>query len=190
MSSCRRHSGGTPLAIDARSSASPRHTGIAARKSFLDDGVVRLPGVFDTAWLDKLGQGIERNLAAPSPRFEVRTTGGSTARYCEDFWVWSEVPEFEEFVRRSPAAALAAGLLGAERINLVMDNWFLREKGSASRAPWHHDVAYFDFEGSMCVLWLPLERVSRHEGIAFVRASHRWGKAVPARLLRRSPGSR
>ena len=38
-----------------------------------------------------------------------------------------------------------------------MDNWFFREAGSKSGAPFHHDISYFDFEGTMCVLWLPLE---------------------------------
>ena len=164
------------MAPDARPHASHRRRGEAARERFRRDGVVHLPGAFDARWLETLGRGIERDLADPSPRFETRTTGDSAARYCEDFWVWSEVPEFDEFVRRSPAAPLAAGLLDAERVNLVMDNWFLREAGATARAPWHHDIAYFDFEGTMCVLWLPLEAVAQGEGIAFVRGSHRWGK--------------
>ncbi len=162
--------------IDARPHPSPRPSGRTARERFRRDGVVHLPRAFDACWLEMLDRGIERDLADPSPRFEARTAGLSTARYCEDFWVWSTVPEFGEFVRRSPAARLAAELLDAERINLVMDNWFLREAGATARAPWHHDIAYFDFEGTMCVLWLPLERVSRGEGIAFVRGSHLWGK--------------
>ena len=67
--------------------------------TFRRDGVVALRQVFATEWLDLLRQGIDRNMAAPSPRFEARTRDGGTARYCEDFWVWSEFPEFEAFVR-------------------------------------------------------------------------------------------
>ena len=150
--------------------------GHAEREAFLRDGVVPIRRCFARHWLDTLGRGIERNLETPSPWFEARTMGGSAARYCEDFWAWSRIPEFEAFVRDSPAAAIAGALLAARRINLVMDNWFLREAGAESRAPWHHDIAYFDFEGSMCVLWLPLEPTGRDEGIAFVRGSHRWGR--------------
>ena len=40
-----------------------------------------------------------------------------------------------------------------------MDNWFFREAGSKSGAPFHHDISYFDFEGFMCVLWLLLASV-------------------------------
>lgn len=148
----------------------------ADTETFRRDGVVPLRRVFDLDWLALLGRGIDRNMATPSPRFEARTAEGGDGRYCEDFWVWSLFPEFERFVRESPAAALAGQLLGARRVNLVMDNWFLREAGAAARPPWHHDVAYFDFEGSMCVLWLPLEASAADEGIAFVRGSHLWDK--------------
>ena len=71
---------------------------------------------------------------------------------------------------------MAAELLGANKIYLVMDNWFFRETGSKSFPPFHHDISYFDFEGSMCVLWLPLEQVKKEEGISFVKGSHLWNK--------------
>ena len=57
-----------------------------------------------------------------------------------------------------------------------MDNWFFREAGSKSSPPFHHDISYFDFEGSMCVLWIPLEDVKKEEGIAWVKGSHLWNK--------------
>ena len=71
---------------------------------------------------------------------------------------------------------MASELLDASRINLVMDNWFYREAGSKSGAPFHHDITYFDFVGSMCILWLPLEPVSKEEGIAWIKGSHLWNK--------------
>ena len=57
-----------------------------------------------------------------------------------------------------------------------MDNWFYREAGSKSKPPFHHDISYFDFEGSMCVLWLPLEPVKKEDGIAWIKGSHLWNK--------------
>ena len=143
---------------------------------FQDDGVLHLPGAFKTEWLTLLARGIDRDIANPGPRFEARSTPNSDARYYESFWVWSDIPEFRQFVFESPAAQLAAELLDARRINLVMDNWFRREAGARSRPPWHHDIAYFDFEGTMCVLWLPLEATPKQDGISFVRGSHRWGR--------------
>ena len=140
------------------------------------DGVVALRTVFDTEWLALLQQGIDHNLQAPSPRFEARPSVDSPARYYEDFWVWSLFSEFERFVRDSPVAEIAAQLMDANRINLVMDNWFLQEAGAQARAPWHHDISYFDFEGTLCVVWVPLEATDRDEGIEFIRGSHLWNR--------------
>ncbi len=144
--------------------------------AFRRDGAVRLRQKFSRDWIERLRAGIDADLANPSPRLTRHTKDPAAPAYPEDFWAWSLFPDFEDFVRRSPCAPLAARLLGAPSINLVMDNWFLREAGSASRPPFHQDLAYFDFEGSMCVLWLPLEPVTKQNGIAFVRGSHLWEK--------------
>lgn len=144
--------------------------------AFRRDGAVLLKQRFQPEWIARLREGIDANLANPSPRFARHTKDPDAPAYLEDFWVWSEIPQFEDFVRHSPCAPIAAGLLGAPSINLVMDNWFLREAGSTSRPPFHQDLAYFDFQGSMCVLWLPLEPVSKANGIAFVKGSHLWEK--------------
>ena len=153
-------------------------TGISPdeRAAFRRDGAVRLRRRFDRAWIDKLRAGIDAHVAAPTDTFARHTADPDAPAYLEGFWAWRDVPQFEDFVRNSPCAALAAGLLDAPRVNLVMDNWFLREAGSRSRPPFHQDLAYFDFEGTMCVLWLPLEPVSAENGIAFVRGSHLWDK--------------
>jgi|TARA_B110000977_G_scaffold130626_1_gene166529 ectoine hydroxylase-related dioxygenase (phytanoyl-CoA dioxygenase family) len=143
---------------------------------FKADGAVFLKGKFSSQWIEQLTHGIDANMKHPSPRFARHTKDDDAPGYFEDFWVWDRHQGFEKFVFQSPAAKIAAELLGAKKINLVMDNWFFREAGSKSGAPFHHDISYFDFEGSMCVLWLPLASVKRHEGIAWVKGSHLWNK--------------
>jgi|TARA_B110000093_G_scaffold124204_1_gene133011 ectoine hydroxylase-related dioxygenase (phytanoyl-CoA dioxygenase family) len=143
---------------------------------FKADGAVFLKGKFSSQWIEQLTHGINANMKHPSPRFARHTKDDDAPGYFEDFWVWDRHQGFEKFVFQSPAAKIAAELLGAKKINLVMDNWFFREAGSKSGAPFHHDISYFDFEGSMCVLWLPLASVKRHEGIAWVKGSHLWNK--------------
>jgi len=144
--------------------------------AFRRDGVIALRQKFNQGWIDVLRETIDQSFARPSGNFTRHTKDLDKPGYYEDFWAWSRYPGFEQFVRQSPAAPLAAGLLGAKKINLVMDNWFLREAGSTSRPPFHHDISYFDFTGTMCVLWLPLEPVNKANGIAFVRGSHLWNK--------------
>ena len=143
---------------------------------FKVDGAVFLKGKFSSQWIEELTHGIDANMKHPSPRFARHTKDDDAPGYFEDFWIWDCHQGFENFVFQSPAAKIAAELLSAKKINLVMDNWFFREAGSKSGAPFHHDISYFDFEGSMCVLWLPLASVKRHEGIAWVKGSHLWNK--------------
>ena len=144
--------------------------------AFRRDGAVVLRSRFSTHWLDQLREGIDSDLANPTKNLTRHTKDLSAPAYFEDYWAWNKFPQFTDFIHNSPCAPLAAQLLDAPSINLVMDNWFLREAGSTSRPPFHQDLSYFDFEGTMCVLWLPLESVGKENGIAFVRGSHLWDK--------------
>ena len=145
-------------------------------EKFNKDGAVFLKNKFDIKWIEKLKKGIEKDIKNPSPRFKSHTTKSNVPAYLEDYWTWDLVPEFKEFVYKSPYAKIASELMSAKKINLVMDNWFLREAGSKSSTPFHHDISYFDIEGTMCVLWLPLQSTGKDEGVAWVKGSHLWGK--------------
>ena len=145
-------------------------------KQFQKDGAIFIKGKFDLDWIEKLKIGIEKDIKNPSPRFKSHTIEKDVPAYLEDYWTWDLVPEFKDFVFNSPYAKIASELMSAKKINLVMDNWFLREAGSKSAAPFHHDITYFDIEGTMCVLWLPLEPTGRDEGVAWVKGSHLWNK--------------
>ncbi len=52
--------------------------------AFQRDGVVVLRGVFASHWLDKLAQGIERNLAEPGPMATLYTTEGDSGQFFGD----------------------------------------------------------------------------------------------------------
>lgn len=149
---------------------------VEEKAAFQRDGAAVLRSKFSADWIQTLREGIDADLANPTQNFTRHTKDKNAPAYFEDFWAWSKIPQFEDFVRRSPCAEIAAHLLSAPSINLVMDNWFMREAGSTSRPPFHQDLAYFDFQGSMCVLWLPLEPVTKDNGISFVKGSHLWDK--------------
>jgi len=144
--------------------------------NFKKDGAIFLKGKFDTSWIKKLEKGIERDIKNPSPRFKSHTVEKGIPAYLEDYWTWDLVPEFKDFVYNSPYAKIASELMSAKKINLVMDNWFLREAGSKSSTPFHHDISYFDMDGTMCVLWLPLQPTGKNEGVVWVKGSHLWNK--------------
>jgi ectoine hydroxylase-related dioxygenase (phytanoyl-CoA dioxygenase family) len=143
---------------------------------FKNDGAIFLKDKFDIDWINKLKKGIERDIKKPSPRFKSHTIEENVPKYLEDYWTWDLVPEFKDFVYNSPYAKIASELMEAKKINLVMDNWFLREAGSKSSTPFHHDISYFDMDGTMCVLWLPLQPTGKNEGVVWVKGSHLWNK--------------
>jgi len=143
---------------------------------FREQGAVFLKNKFDISWIKKLKKGIKKDIKNPSPRFKSHTIQKDVPAYLEDYWTWHLVPEFKEFVYKSPYAQMASELMSAKKINLVMDNWFLREAGSKSSTPFHHDISYFDMDGTMCVLWLPLQPTKKDEGVVWVKESHLWNK--------------
>lgn len=153
-------------------------------QAFETDGVVCLRGAFEERWLDLIARGIERNKKEPGPFFRDQTPEGSPARYVFDYWTWPEVPEFGKVIADSPAGEIAGRLMGAKETTLIMDNWFMREAGATNGAPWHHDEPYFDFQGRMCNVLIPLEPAKQDELLRFVKGSHRWGKVFMAMNFR------
>lgn len=146
----------------------------ATRQAYDRDGVVKLSGVVPEATLDLIADGIEADRAAPGRFFRDQTPDGSPARYLFSYWMWPDNPAIAEVAQTGVIPQLTAQLLQAERLSLLMDNWFLREAGAANGAPWHHDEPYFDFDGGrMCAVWIPLEPSSAEEGLTFIRGSHR-----------------
>jgi ectoine hydroxylase-related dioxygenase (phytanoyl-CoA dioxygenase family) len=159
------------------------------RHQFLEDGVVCLRQVIDAKWIDLTRKGIARNLREPGRFFRDQTPTHSPARYVFDYWSWRQIPEFAELIYDSPFAAIVVDLLEAKKLNLLMDNWFMREAGATSGAPWHHDEPYFDFfGGKKCVFWFPLEPVKAEEGLTFLAGSHRWNKLfMPSNFREKKP---
>ena len=125
-------------------------------ENYKTDGAVFLRNKFDLSWIEKLKIGIKKDIKSPSPRFKSHTIQKNIPAYLEDYWTWDSVSEFKDFVFNSPVSQIAAELMSAKKVNLLMDNWFLREAGAKSSTPFHHDISYFDVDGTLCILWLPL----------------------------------
>ena len=83
-------------------------------KAFQEQGVVCLRGVFGE-WIEKLTKGIAKNLAHPSKVGErLATAGSSQSFYFNDYFNWRQIPEFREFVYKSPAGEIAGKLMEAK----------------------------------------------------------------------------
>ena len=145
--------------------------------SWRTDGVVALRGVVSDHWLTLLRDGVDAAMAAPSQVSKDYVEDGR-GRFFTDHFMHRRFDAFRHFLYESPAAAIAAQLMGAHKINLIDEHLLVKEPGTQVPTYWHHDFPYFEVNGEdFCSIWFPLDPVTEETGaMKFVKGSHRWGK--------------
>lgn len=153
--------------------------------AYARDGAVCLRGAFSRGWLETVARGVERELADPCGLATDYTPEHGTGRFFGSLAMWRDVPEFEAFVRHSPAAAIAARFTGADELAFYHDHLLVKEPGTNDPTPWHHDQPYYPIDGEQVVsLWLTLDPVDRATSVEFVAGSHRWGRRFAPRFFK------
>lgn len=141
--------------------------------SFAADGAVVIRQAFTQAEIALVTAGIQENLAHPGPLMLVASGADDPGRFVEDFCNWSRIPEYEEFIKNSPAASIAQQLMQSDQVRLHHDHLLVKEAGTAQRTPWHQDQPYYNIDGSQNVsMWLPVDPVPRESTLEFLAASH------------------
>ncbi len=141
------------------------------------DGVVLIPGLF-AEHVDSLRAGIDRNMAAPGPYASENERSGETGRFFDDYCNWQRIPEFADTIRTSPAADVAATLMGSQSVQLFHDHVLVKEPGTSMATPWHSDGPYYFVQGRQTVsFWSPLDPV-KEASLRCVAGSHLWEKDV------------
>ncbi len=145
--------------------------------TFQRNGVVLIKGLFRDH-VDTLRQGIERNMQDPGPYAAENLKDGEGGRFFDDYCNWSRIPEFEEVIRTSPAAEVAADLMHSQRVQLFHDHILVKEPGTSKPTPWHQDGPYYFVDGKQTVsFWSPLDPVIE-ASLRCVAGSHLWEKPV------------
>lgn len=140
---------------------------------FRRDGVVCVRSAFSPDEVALVARGIERNLAEPSERALVASRPDDPGRFFEDFCNWHRIPEYEQFVRESPAAGMAGRLMGSTTVRLFHDHVLVKEPATRQPTPWHQDQPYYNVEGAQtCSTWMPVDTVDRESTLEFVAGSH------------------
>ena len=150
---------------------------------FQRDGVALIKGLFKDH-VDTLAAGVARNMAEPGPYAAENLKAGEGGRFFDDYCNWQRIPEFEEVIRTSPAAEVAAGLMGSQAVQLFHDHILVKEPGTSKPTPWHQDGPYYFVEGRQTVsFWSPLDPVTK-ASLRCVAGSHLWPRPVlPTRWL-------
>lgn len=140
------------------------------------DGAICLRGIFSEAWLDRLTDGVEKNLASPGPYAHRYTTPGKPGGFHDDYCNWQRIAEYEDFALNSGAAGLVGKMTGSATVKFYHEHVLVKEPGTGDITPWHHDLPYYGLSGDMvCSIWLPLDDVPQSVCPEFVAGSHAWG---------------
>ncbi|MFZ6177635.1 phytanoyl-CoA dioxygenase family protein [Nannocystis pusilla] len=156
----------------------------ADRRAFADDGVVCLRQRFDATWVERLRRAQDEMLAVHHPQILNFTAPGNPGRYAMGLFLWRLHPVFREFVFESPAAEIAARVLGSRKINLLHDKMLIKEPGTTERTFWHQDLFFWPVEGAqICSIWLALDRVTQETGgVEFIAGSNHWPERYRPRV--------
>jgi len=146
---------------------------IEAVKEFARDGAVCLRGVLGAEMIGLLRQGIDTNIAAPSPRAKIASRPDDPGRFIEDFCNWRGNDAYRRVIFESGLGEIAAGLMGSRTARLYHDHMLTKEAGTAQPTPWHQDQPYYNIEGRQSVsFWIPVDPISQAATLNFVAGSH------------------
>ncbi len=148
-------------------------------QAFADDGIVCLSDVFAPEWVDQLRQAAETSMAAPGKlHAELAAERGEQGRFFHDTFIWQRNDSCRAFVFDSVAASIASQLMRSQKVNIFFDQWLIKEPGTPTLTPWHHDMTYWPINGTqICTVWLALDEVDAANGaVRYVKGSHRWGQ--------------
>lgn len=171
----------TPTSQMPTSQMPTRHITEDEIRTYEEDGIVCLRQFFDPASVEVLRDVVERDLADPSP-MALEATRDGTGRFFGDTFVWKHFQELNDFVFESPAADIASAVLRSPKVNIIFDQFLVKEPGTSTPTLWHHDQTYWPVAGDqVCTMWIALDPVTRESGaVEYVCGSHRWGQRFKA----------
>jgi ectoine hydroxylase-related dioxygenase (phytanoyl-CoA dioxygenase family) len=169
------------LSVEARSAGGVTPDAVAA---FARDGAVCIRKLLTPAELALLREGIEANLAQPSPRAKVASRGDDPGRFVEDFCNWQRFDAYRRVIFDSALGAAAGALTGSRTIRLHHDHMLTKEPGTRAPTPWHQDQPYYSVAGLQnCSFWIPVDPVRRSSTLEFVAGSHRGPWLMPRSFM-------
>lgn len=151
------------------------------------DGVVIVRGLFKDH-IETLRAGIAKNMEAPGPYAFNNQKGGEKGLFFDDYCNWQRIEEFQQVIKASPAAEVAADLMQCKTVQLFHDHVLVKEPGTTMATPWHQDGPYYFVEGQQNVsFWSPLDPVT-DATLRCVAGSHLWDKPVlPTKWAKNEP---
>lgn len=143
------------------------------------DGIVCLRGLFSQDWVEQIREAADYSMSNPGEfAIELAAERGDQGRFFHDIFVWRYNEMCKDFVFNSPAAEITGKIMNSNKVNIFFDQWLIKEPGTNTATPWHHDMPYWPIKGwQISTLWLALDPVEPGSGaVEYVKGSHKWGK--------------
>ena len=129
-------------------------------EAYRRDGFVILKGVVPLAALDELARGVDANMESPSDWTNDYTPKGAGGRFFDDYVSWQRIPEFRNAALEGAIPEIAGALMATKRPRFFHEHVLVKEPGTVTPTPWHHDDPYYGIDGMDNVsLWVPLDPV-------------------------------
>ncbi len=156
-------------------------------------GFVTIRSVIPAATLDLIAQGVEKNLSSPSAWSNDYTTQANPnapkGRFFDDYVNWQSISEFADTAMSGVLPQIAGELMGTSTPRFFHEHVLVKEPGTATPTPWHHDDPYYGVEGMDNVsIWVPLDSVPESISLRCVAGSHLLPRRfIPNRFVDDSP---
>jgi len=148
--------------------------------AFRDDGAVCLRQLLSPEEVASIREGIDANIAQPSPRAKIASQPGDPGFFIEDFCNWQHNESYRRAIFESAMAQAAGALMQCRQVRLYHDHMLTKEPGTLQRTPWHQDQPYYNVEGMQnCSMWIAVDPVRRRSTLEFVAGSHRGPWLMP-----------
>lgn len=158
-------------------------------RAYRRDGVVVLRGVIAPDALATIAEGVDQNLRSPSKWSNDYTPGDDGGRFFDDYVNWTRIPPFARTALDGVLPAIAGALMGTQRPRFFHEHVLVKEPGTATPTPWHHDDPYYGVDGMDNVsLWVPLDVIPESIALRCIVGSHLVGRRfIPNRFVDDSP---
>ncbi|MSO60442.1 MAG: phytanoyl-CoA dioxygenase [Ilumatobacteraceae bacterium] len=158
-------------------------------ETYRQDGAVLLRGVITQATVDSLAQGLAANMASPSKWANDYTSSTEAGRFFDDYVNWQRISQYQDAALHGVLPTIAAALMNTSQPRFFHEHVLVKEAGTATPTPWHHDDPYYGIDGLDNVsLWIPLDDVPESIALRCLIGSHKWGERyIPNRFIDQSP---
>ena len=157
--------------------------------AYQHDGAVLLRGVLAQETLDSLADGLAINMSTPSKWANDYTSTTDTGRFFDDYVNWQRITQYKDAALQGVLPAIAGALMKTSQPRFFHEHVLVKEAGTSTPTPWHHDDPYYGVNGLDNVsLWIPLDDIPESIALRCLVGSHLWGERyIPNRFIDQSP---